>query len=188
MNEMPIKETNPLRPLSPYAVSKVGQDFLGYQYCKSYGLNIIRTRAFNHTGPRRREPFVCSSFCRQIAEIEKGKKDPVIYVGNLETIRDFTDVRDIVEAYWLAVEKCTPGEVYNISSQKGYRIKDILDILLGKTKINIEIKVDPQRLRPSDVPVLIGDSEKFRQKTSWQPKIDFEQTLEDLLSFWRQHL
>ncbi len=185
-DELPVKETNPLRPLSPYAVSKVGQDLLGYQYYKSYGLNIIRTRGFNHCGPRRGEVFVCSDFAKQIAKIEKKKQEPVIHVGNLEAIRDFTDVRDMVKAYWLATEKGKPGEVYNICSGKGWKIKEVLNILLKLTKEKIEIKEDPKRMRPSDVPVLVGDSTKFREATGWKPEIPFEKTLEDLLDYWRE--
>lgn len=187
-DELPIKETNPLRPLSPYAVSKVGQDLLGYQYYKSYGLNVIRTRGFNHSGPRRGEVFVCSDFAKQIAKIEKKKQEPIIWVGNLEAVRDFTDVRDMVLAYWLATEKGKPGEAYNICSGKGYKIKEVLDILLNLTKEKIEIKKDPKRMRPSDVPVLIGDSTKFREATGWKPEIPFEKTLEDLLNYWRERV
>jgi GDP-4-dehydro-6-deoxy-D-mannose reductase len=187
-NELPIKETNPLRPLSPYAVSKVSQDFLGYQYFKSYGLHVVRTRAFNHTGRRRGEPFVSSNFAKQIALIEKGKQEPVIHVGNLEAIRDFNDVRDIVKAYWLSLEKCEAGEVYNICTGKGYKIKEVLDILLSLSKVKVTLKEDPARLRPSDVPVLIGDSTKFRKVTGWKPEIPFEKTLKDLLNFWRENV
>ncbi len=185
-DEIPIKEENPLRPLSPYGVSKVGQDLLGYQYFMSYKLNIVRTRAFNHSGPRRGEVFVCSDFAKQIAEIEKGRRKPIIYVGNLEAKRDFTDVRDIVGAYWLALEKGEPGEVYNICSQKAYSMKEILNMLLSQTKQEIEIKEESSRMRPSDVPVLLGDCSKFREKTGWRPTIPFEKTLEDLLDYWRQ--
>lgn len=185
-DELPVKEINPLRPLSPYAVSKVGQDLLGYQYYKSYGLNIIRTRGFNHTGPRRGEVFVCSDFAKQIVRIEKKIQKPVIHVGNLEAIRDFTDVRDMVKAYWLATEKGKPGEVYNICSGKGYKIKEVLDILLSLAKEKIEIKKDPKRMRPSDVPVLVGDCKKFRETTGWKPEIPFEKTLKNLLNYWRE--
>jgi GDP-4-dehydro-6-deoxy-D-mannose reductase len=187
-DELPIKETNPLRPLSPYGVSKVGQDLLSYQYYMSYKLNVVRTRGFNHTGPRRGDVFVSSNFAKQIVEIEMGKREPVIYVGNLEAIRDFTDVRDMVRGYWLALEKGIPGEVYNICSGKGYRIREILDILLSYTTNKIEIREDAARMRPSDVPVLIGDNSKFRQQTGWEPTIPFEQTLKDLLSYWREKL
>src|SRR5712691_9438779 len=129
-DELPIKETNPLRPLSPYAVSKVAQDLLAYQYFMSYGTDVVRTRGFNHEGPRRGPVFVASDFAKQIADIEKRAREPVIHVGNLEARRDFTDVRDMVRAYWMALEKGVPGEVYNICSGKAWRIKDVLDLLL----------------------------------------------------------
>lgn len=187
-DEVPIKETNPLRPMSPYAVSKVAQDFLGYQYYKSYGMKIIRTRTFNHTGPRRGEVFVTSNFAKQIAEIELGIREPILYVGNLEAKRDFTDVRDIVRAYWLAVKKGEPGEVYNIASGKAIAIGEIVDLLLTLTKIKIKIKQDPDRMRPSDVPILIGDYYKFQKKTGWKPSISFKQTVEDLFNYWRETL
>lgn len=189
-NETPVKETNPLRPLSPYAVSKIAQDFMGYQYFKSYGLNIIRTRAFNHSGPKRGDVFVDSNFAKQIAEIEKGLRHPEIEVGNLDAIRDFTDVRDIVEAYWLATEKCEQGDIYNICSGKAYKIKDVLDKLVGLSKVkNIKIKKDQKRMRPSDVPILIGDYSKFKKLTNWEPKINYlEKTLLDTLNYWRDKL
>jgi len=186
-NELPIKETNPFRPLSPYAVSKIAQEKLGYQYHKSYGLKIVLTRFFNTEGPRRGQDFVTSNFAKQIAEIEKGKREPVIYTGNLETQRDFNDVRDMVRAYWLASEKCNFGEPYNVCSGKARSIKSMLDLLLSFSKVkNIEVKQDPARMRPSDVPILYGDSSKFRAKTGWQPKIPFEQTMFDLLQYWRE--
>jgi len=184
-NELPIKESNPLRPLSPYAVSKVAQDLLGYQYFMSYGTDVVRTRGFNHEGPRRPNVFVASDFAWQISEIEKGRREPVIHVGNLDARRDFTDVRDMVQAYWLALEKGEPGEVYNICSGKDYSIRQTLDLLLGMTKSKIEVRTDPKRLRPSDVPVLLGDNEKFRKQTGWKPTIPFEQTLADSLDYWR---
>lgn len=187
-NELPLTETNALRPLSPYAVSKVGQDLLAYQYFMSYKINVLRTRAFNHTGPRRGEVFVDSNFAKQIAEIEKGRKKPVIEVGNLESARDFTDVRDIVEAYWLALEKGEPGDVYNICSGKAWKIKEVLNILLGLSKVKVEIIEDPARMRPSDVPVLMGDNGKFSRRTGWKPTIPLEQSLEDLLDYWRQRV
>ena len=185
-DEVPIKETNPLRPLSPYGVSKVAMDFLGYQYFKSYGMRIVRTRGFNHTGPRRGDVFAESSFAKQIAEIEKGKKEPVIMVGNLEAERDYTDVRDMVKGYLLAAEKGEPGEVYNICSGKAVKIKKVLDILLSFSKIKVEIKQNPVRMRPSDVPILLGDSTKFKRKTGWKNTIPFEKTMEDLLNYWRE--
>jgi GDP-4-dehydro-6-deoxy-D-mannose reductase len=184
-NEVPMKETNPLRPLSPYAVSKVAQDLLGYQYWQSYRLHIIRTRGFNHTGPRRGEVFVTSNFARQIAQIEKGQSEPVIRVGNLEAKRDFTDVRDTVRGYWLALEKGEPGEVYNIGTGMAISMKDMLDILLGFSKVKVKVKVDPDRLRPSDVQILCADVTKFKKATGWAPKIPLATTLQDLLDYWR---
>jgi len=187
-DEVPMKETNPLRPLSPYAVSKVAQDLLGWQYFKSYGLRVIRTRGFNHTGPRRGEVFICSNFAKQIVEIEKKKREPLISVGNLEAKRDFTDVRDMARAYWLSLEKGKEGDVYNVGTGKSYSIREILDMLLGMSKVEVKIAVDPDRLRPSDVPVLLSDSSKFRQLTGWEPRIPFNQSLEDLLEYWRERI
>jgi GDP-4-dehydro-6-deoxy-D-mannose reductase len=184
-DEVPIKETNPLRPLSPYAVSKVAQDMLGYQYWMSWKVDCVRTRGFNHEGPRRGPVFVASDFAKQIADIEKGRKEPVLHVGNLEAKRDFTDVRDMVKAYWLALEKCEPGEAYNICRGQAWKISELLDLLLGMTKSKIEVREDPARLRPSDVPILLGDNSKFVKATGWQPTIPFEQTLRDMLEHWR---
>jgi GDP-4-dehydro-6-deoxy-D-mannose reductase len=187
-DEVPMKETNPLRPLSPYAVSKVAQDLLAYQYFKSYGMKTVRTRGFNHTGPRRGDVFVTSNFAKQIAEIEKRKKEPVIHVGNLEAKRDFTDVRDIVRAYWLAAEKGEDGEVYNVGTGKAMAMKEMLDILLSLSKAKVKIKVDPERLRPSDVPILQSDCSKFVSLTGWKPQIPLEQTFKDLLNYWRERV
>jgi GDP-4-dehydro-6-deoxy-D-mannose reductase len=187
-HEIPMKETNPLRPLSPYAVSKVAQDLMAFQYFKSYGMHIVRTRGFNHTGPRRGEVFVTSNFARQIAEIEKRRREPLISVGNLEAKRDFTDVRDMVEAYWLSLEKGEDGEVYNIGSGVARTMQDVLDTLLSLTRIKVRVEVDPRRLRPSDVPILLADSSKFVARTGWKPKIPFSQTLSDLLDYWRERV
>jgi len=184
-DEVPMKETNPLRPLSPYAVSKVAQDLLGYQYWQSYRLHVVRTRGFNHTGPRRGDVFVTSNFARQIARIEKGQVEPVIRVGNLEAKRDFTDVRDTVRAYWLALEKGDPGDVYNIGSGTTISMKDMLGILLSHSPAKVEVRVDPDRLRPSDVQILYADPSKFHAKTGWVPKIPLQTTLKDLLDYWR---
>ena len=187
-DEIPIKETNPLRPLSPYGVSKVAQDLLGYQYHQSYGLHTVRTRGFNHTGPRRGDVFVSSNFSRQIAMVEKGKQEPVLRVGNLEARRDFTDVRDMIRGYWVALEKGEPGEVYNIGSGTDVTIMHMLDILLGFSKIEIEVRQDPERMRPSDVEVLRADNTKFCGLTGWKPEIPLEKTLEDLLDYWRERV
>ncbi len=187
-NEVPIKETNPLRPLSPYAVSKLAMDYLGYQYHQSYGLRIIRTRGFNHTGPRRGEVFAESSFAKEIAEIEKGKREPIVHVGNLEAQRDYTDVRDMVKAYYLAVQRCEPGEVYNIATGTAWKIRKVLDLLISFSKVKVKVKPDPTRMRPSDVEILIGDNTKFVKQTGWKPQYKFEQTMEDLLNYWRERV
>jgi GDP-4-dehydro-6-deoxy-D-mannose reductase len=186
-DELPIRETNPLRPLSPYAVSKVTQDLMGYQYFKSYGLPIVRTRAFNHEGPRRGEVFVTSNFAKQVAEIEAGLRAPTIYVGDLKPRRDFSDVRDIVRGYWLLLERGEPGEVYNLCAGRSWAIQQVLDLLLGQSRAKgIIVETDPERLRPSDVMILEGDPSKMRAATGWAAQIPFEQTLKDLLAYWRQ--
>lgn len=187
-NETPIKETNPLRPLSPYGVSKVAQDLMGYQYFQSYRLPVIRTRGFNHTGPRRGEVFATSNFAKQIAEIEAGKREPVLYTGNLNAVRDFTDVRDTVVAYHLALEKGEPGDVYNVATGKGWKIGEILEILLGLSRRKIEVRQDPERMRPSDVELLIGDPTKLEKRTGWVRRYKLEQTLADLLNYWRSRV
>ena len=187
--ELPITEANPLRPLSPYAVSKVAQDLMGYQYFKSYGMPIVRTRAFNHEGPRRGDVFVTSNFARQIAEIERGLRPPVIAVGDLKSRRDYTDVRDIVRGYWLLLDRGEPGEVYNLCSGRAWVIQDILDFLLAEARVQgISVQEDPARLRPSDVPVLRGDATKALTAVGWRPEIPFEQTLRDILDYWRGRL
>lgn len=184
-NEIPIKEENPLRPMSPYGVSKVATDKLGVLYFMSYRLSVVVTRAFNHTGPRRGEVFVTSNFAKQIAEIENKHWTPIIKVGNLDAKRDWTDVRDTVKAYWAAIRLGIPGEVYNICSGNGTRIGDMLDILLGYSNKCITVEKDQSRMRPSDVPLLVGDCFKFRALTGWEPVIPFEKTLKDLLNYWR---
>lgn len=187
-SEIPITEENPLRPLSPYGVSKVAQDLLGYQYFKSYGMHIVRTRAFNHTGPRRGHVFVSSDFARQIAEIEKGLRPPFIFTGNLSAQRDFTDVRDIVKGYLMALDYGESGEVYQLCSGKALAISELLEILLSMTNVAIEVRQDPARLRPSDVPVLLGSHAKFHEQTGWKPQIPLEQTMADLLNYWRARI
>jgi GDP-4-dehydro-6-deoxy-D-mannose reductase len=186
-NENPIKESNPFRPISPYAVSKIGQDMLGFQYAKSFGLKVVRTRAFNHTGPRQSEQFVTSSFAKQIAEIEAAEKEPVLSVGNIDTKRDFLDVRDIARAYWLATEKCTFGEVYNVCLGKSKSIREILENLISlspKAK-HIVVKEERDRIRANDVENIYGDNSKFVKETGWEPIVPFERTMKDLLDYWR---
>ncbi|MBU0491466.1 MAG: GDP-mannose 4,6-dehydratase [Chloroflexi bacterium] len=184
-DEVPIKETNPLRPLSPYAVSKVAQDLLAWQYHRSYGIKTVVTRGFNHTGPRRGKVFSTSTFAKQIAEIEKELRPPVIKVGDLSSKRDFTDVRDMVRAYWLALDQGVPGEVYNIGSGVTMEIGEMLNVLLSLSTVKVEVEPDPARMRPSDVKVLWADPSKFMQQTGWQPQIPFRQTMQDLLDYWR---
>jgi GDP-4-dehydro-6-deoxy-D-mannose reductase len=188
-DELPIRETNPLRPLSPYAVSKVAQDMMGYQYFKSYGMPIIRTRAFNHEGPRRGEVFVTSNFAKQVAEIEAGLRAPIIFVGDLKPTRDYSDVRDIVRGYWALLDRGEPGEVYNLCSGRPWAIQQVLDFLLAESRNkSISVEIDPARLRPSDVMVLDGDPSKIRNATGWAVEIPFEQTLRDSLTYWRQRI
>jgi GDP-4-dehydro-6-deoxy-D-mannose reductase len=188
-DEVPIRETNPLRPLSPYAVSKVTQDLMGYQYFMSYGMHIVRARAFNHTGPRRGETFATSNFAKQIAEIEAGLREPLIRVGDLKPTRDFSDVRDIVRGYWMLLERGTPGEVYNLCSGEDWSIERVLDYLLSCSSASrVSVEVDPARLRPSDVPILLGCPEKISKALGWTRTIRLEQTLADLLDYWRQRI
>ncbi|MBW2009771.1 MAG: GDP-mannose 4,6-dehydratase, partial [Deltaproteobacteria bacterium] len=149
---------------------------------------VVRTRAFNHTGPRRSDVFVTSNFARQIAEIEAGLRDPVIRVGNLEAKRDFSDIRDVVRAYVLALEQGEAGEVYNIGSGKPHSISKVLEMLLGMSRCVIRIEQDPSRMRPSDIPVLVADTEKFRRKTGWRPRWSLEESLSDLLNSWRERI
>ncbi|MFC2031172.1 GDP-mannose 4,6-dehydratase [Chloroflexota bacterium] len=185
-HELPIKETNPLRPLSPYAVSKIAQENLAWQYHRSYGLRTVATRGFNHEGPRRGDVFVTSSFARQLATIEAGLQNPpVIQVGDLSCERDWTDVRDMVRAYWLALERGAPGEVYNIGSGVRRSVEQMLQLLLTMTGAQVEVRPDPARLRPSDVKVLQADCQRLRELTGWEPEIPFQETLEDLLNYWR---
>ncbi|MBI4320826.1 MAG: GDP-mannose 4,6-dehydratase [Chloroflexi bacterium] len=187
-SELPIKETNPLRPNNPYAVSKIAQDMLGYQYFLSRQLPVVRLRPFNHIGPRQGEQFVTASFAKQIAEIELGLRKPVVLVGDLEVQRDFTDVRDIVRGYWLALLNGEPGEVYNIGSGKSLSVAHILQSLLAISNASIAVQQDSQRLRPSDVRVLVCDATKFHNQTGWKPRFSIEETLAELLDYWRDRL
>jgi len=185
-NEVPIVEEQPLRPLSTYGVSKVAGDRLCYQYVKSYGMKIVITRAFNHTGKRRGEVFATSNFAKQIVDIENGA-EPIIKVGNLTAYRDFTDVRDMAKAYVLAIEKCQYGVPYNICSGKAISMQSLLNRLLSLSKVNIEVVEDKDRLRPSDVPILEGDCTQFKNATGWERSYTLDDTLEDLLDFWRNN-
>jgi GDP-4-dehydro-6-deoxy-D-mannose reductase len=183
--ELPQTEESPLRPNNPYAVSKVGQDFLGLQYFLAYGVPVVRVRPFNHTGPGQSPRFVAPAFASQIARIEAGLQEPVMRVGNLSTSRDFTDVRDMVSAYYLAVTEGEPGEVYNLASGEAQSIRTLLETLLSYSHTEIQVERDPERYRPVDVPVVYGSARKFHERTGWQPQIPFEQTLQDTLTYWR---
>jgi GDP-4-dehydro-6-deoxy-D-mannose reductase len=189
-DEVPITEENELRPISPYAVSKCAQENIAYQYYKSYGLHTVITRTFNHTGPRRGDCFVESSFSKQVAMIEHGFQKPLIRHGNLEAVRDYTDARDVAAAYWVAIDKCKPGEPYNICSNMRINIGDLLKLFISLSPHAEKIKteVDPARLRPSDVVLLYGDSSKFMKLTGWKPKYNLEKTMGDLLSAWRKKI
>ena len=184
-DELPVRESNALRPYSPYAVSKVAQDMLGYQYYASHNLPAVRVRPFHHIGPGQSPSFVASDFAKQIAEAEAGLREPVMHVGNLEARRDFTDVRDMVRAYYLALTRGKPGQVYNIGAERSYSIRELLDMLLALSSADITVEQDPSRLRPSDVPELLCDCSRFRAQTGWKAEIPLERTLEDTLDYWR---
>jgi GDP-4-dehydro-6-deoxy-D-mannose reductase len=183
--ELPIRETQPLRPASPYAVSKAAQGALALLYGPAGGMRVVLTRTFHHTGPGRGEAFAESSFARQIAEIERELRPPLIEVGNLDAVRDYTDVRDVVRAYRLLLEKGVAGQAYNVCSGRGRRIGEVLEILLAASSASVEVRVDTARLRPSDVPAQVGDPSRLREATGWQPEIPLEQSLGDLLADWR---
>lgn len=187
-DEVPIRETNPFRPASPYAVSKVGEDMIALQYFLSFGIKTVRTRMFTHTGPRRGDVFAESSFARQIAEIEARSRQNPVKVGNLDSVRTVADVRDAVRAYWLLLEKCPPGEVYNIGGNQTMSVGEILERLKTMAKCKIDHAVDPGLLRPSDVTLQIPDTSKFRAATGWEPQIPVEVTLRDLLEYHRKRV
>ncbi len=183
---LPINEDTPFRPTNSYAVSKLTQDFLGLQYFLSYNLKAVRVRPFNHIGPRQSPGFVVAAFAKKIAEIEKGKRENILAVGNLEAKRDFTDVRDMVRAYDLVISKGEDGDVYNLGSGIAYKIKDILDKLLSMSNADIKIETDKSLFRPIDNPELVCDSSKFKKITGWEPVIGIDKTLKDTLDYWRQ--
>jgi GDPmannose 4,6-dehydratase/GDP-4-dehydro-6-deoxy-D-mannose reductase len=187
-DEVPIRETNEFRPASPYAVSKVGEDMVAQQYFLSYGIKTIRTRMFTHTGPRRGDVFAESAFAKQIAEVEAGVRPNPVRVGNLNSVRTFADVGDAVRAYWLLLEKCTPGEAYNIGGERTMTVGEMLDLLIGMAACRIRYEVDPALVRPSDVTLQIPDTAKFRAATGWTTKISLETTLRDLLEYHRARI
>ena len=184
--ELPIREDAPLRPTNPYGVSKVAQDLMALQYWTSRRLPTIRARSFPHIGPGQSEFFVISAFAKQIAEIEQGLHEPVIRVGNLDVQRDFTDVRDVVRAYWLLATQGTPGECYNVGSGRSRSIRGLLESLLELSTITIDVQVDASRIRPNDLPVSCCNNAKLRETIGWQPEIDLQRTLADILDYWRR--
>jgi GDP-4-dehydro-6-deoxy-D-mannose reductase len=190
----PVREDAPLRPLSPYAVSKVAQGLLALEYAAPGGPTVVRTRTFPHTGPGRGEAFAESSFARQIVEVEAGHRPPVLSVGNLEAVRDFTDVRDVARAYWALLERAPGGvvprteTVYNVCSGRGVRLADLLARLIALAGVEVDVRQDPARFRPSDIPVLVGDPSRLRAATGWEPRIDLDRTLRDLLEDWRARI
>lgn len=184
--DLPIDETHQLKPGNPYAISKVAQNMIGQVYVKAYDLDIVMVRAFNHIGPKQSPVFVVSDFSKRIAEIEKGKILPILKVGNLEAERDFTDVRDIVRAYYELALKGSKGEIYNVGSGKVHRINEILNKLLILANIEIKIEKDSSRFRPLDVPKVQCNNNKFVSLTSWKPTYTLEETLKDTLEYWRE--
>jgi len=187
-DELPIRETHPLRPNNPYAVSKVAQDMLGYQYFASHRLPAVRVRPFNHIGPRQSPAFVASAFAKQIAEVEAGLREPTIMVGNLDARRDLSDVRDIVRGYYLALAQGEPGEVYNLGAERSYPIRQLLDGLIAQSTVKPTVGFDPQRLRPSDMPDVVADCSKIRARTGWHAEIPWERSLQDILDYWRRQV
>jgi GDP-4-dehydro-6-deoxy-D-mannose reductase len=186
--DLPVNEDTPLRPVSPYAVSKATQDLLAFQYHISHGLRVVRARPFNHIGPRQNERFAVSSFARQIARIEADQQPPSLLVGNLSAERDFTDVRDMVRAYRLAVLRGTPGQAYNIGAGRAVSMRSVLDTLIAQSPCAIDVRLDPARMRPADIPTVVCDATRFRAATGWRPSISLEQTLADVLDDWRSRV
>lgn len=184
--DLPIDEETPLRPLSAYALSKVAQDLMGLQYHLAQGLHVVRARPFNHVGPRQRTGFVAPDFASQIAAAEQGLRPAVIEVGNLAVRRDFSDVRDVVRAYALLIAHGEPGAVYNIGAGVSHSVQELLDTLLAYSRVPIEVRRNPQRLRASETPDIVCDATRIRERTGWHVTIPFEQSLRDILGFWRE--
>lgn len=185
---MPIKESQPLKPRNPYGLSKASQETVSLYYHEAFGLRTYLTRSFHYTGPGQPTGFVCSDLARQVAEVEAGRKEPVITVGNLKAKRDFLDIRDVVRSYTAIADEGRPGAVYNVCSGESVAISDILDMFVGMSSREISVRVDPAKLRPVDVPDFVGDNILLRSDTRWMPEIGLRRSLEDVLSFWRSHL
>lgn len=187
-DEVPIKEENRIRPGNIYAATKACQNMIGNIYSKAYDMKVLMVRAFNHIGPEQSSIFVVSDFCRQVAEIELGRREPVMYVGNLSAKRDFTDVRDVVRAYSLLIERGQPGETYNVGSGQAFEIKEILEKITALSQRQIKIEIDPNKIRPVDVPIIEADVRKLKEITGWQREISLEQTISETLDYWRNIL
>ena len=183
--ENPVDEEQQLRPGNIYAATKACQGMLGSIYAKAYNMDVMMVRAFNHIGPKQAPLFVVSDFCKQVAEIEKGIKEPVMYVGNLSAKRDFTDVRDIVRAYSALIQKGTAGETYNVGSGSAIAIQELLNEILELSTKEIKVEIDPNKLRPVDVPIVEADVSKLTNDTGWEKKYELESTLKDILEYWR---
>jgi GDP-4-dehydro-6-deoxy-D-mannose reductase len=184
-DQIPIKETTPFHPVNPYSASKAAQDLLGIQYSCSHGLDIVRVRSFPHTGPGQNSIFALSNFARQISSIEAIDFSKPMGVGNLEVIRDYLDVEDVVRAYTILMDQGEAGEVYNVASGTGYSLGELLEMMLSLSFKEIKVEEDPALFRPSDIPILIGDSTKFKELTGWKPTIEMKETLQRLLNHWR---
>lgn len=184
-DETPIKEDNHLRPGNIYAATKACQNMIANIYAKAYDMELMMVRAFNHIGPSQAPMFVVADFCKQVAEIEAGLREPIMYVGNLAAKRDFTDVRDVVRAYGILVQKGQSGETYNIGSGQAIAIQEILNRIISFSSATVDVKVDPNKLRPVDVPIIEADITKISELTGWKPEISLEQTIQETLDYWR---
>ncbi len=183
--ETPIGEENMIRPGNIYAATKVCQNMIGNIYAQAYDMELMMVRAFNHIGPTQAPMFVVADFCKQVAEIEQGLRKPVMYVGNLEAKRDFTDVRDVVRAYALLIKYGMPGETYNVGSGYAISIREILDDIIALSPCDITVEVDANKLRPVDVPIIAADIAKIKELTGWEPRISLKQTIKETLDYWR---
>lgn len=184
-NEIPITETNATRPGNIYAATKVCQNMIGKIYADAYQMDVIMVRAFNHIGPKQSPIFVVSDFCKQVAEIEKGLREPVIKVGNLEAKRDFTDVRDVVRSYSMLIQKGKAGEIYNVGSGKAIAIQEILNLILLCSTANIRVEIDPEKIRPADIKIIEADIKKLQECTGWMPYHSLQCTIVDTLNYWK---
>ncbi len=186
--ESPLKESDPLAPTNPYALSKLAQEQLALRAATEDGVEIVMVRAFNHTGPRQSPSFVAPSMARQIALIEAGQAEPVMRVGNLQSLRDFLDVRDVVRAYAALMEQGKAGEIYNVGSGTGRSIQSLLDALRSRSRVPVHVETDPARLRPTENMAVVADTSRLRKQTGWQPRISFESMLDHLLDYWREEV